>query len=261
MNVAVKIEQAGFERPGWIPPDVGDNWDDDPYAYQTEEEAMPAGGLHNQLLAYIMEVLRGVLATRGLMFLMDPFLLYRDKQGIKQRIAPDLLLLPLGYPPPHSYDLDVLPPPRCIIEMTSPKSRLRDLRDKRHFYFGLGITTYLVIDAVTPASKLRDKIEFYLWQNVEGAICSISPDKTGYFLLPEMQIKITAIDNQLVFIDAMTEQKLLDIEQFDVYSQKLSQKNASLVTTNQQLVQQNALLEAEIDRLKTLLATQNQTKA
>ena len=82
------------DRPGWIPSHIINNWDDYPYAYQTEEELMPAGGLHGQILSCIMESLRYYLNSQGLMFLMDIFVLYRDNQGIKQRFSPDLILLP-----------------------------------------------------------------------------------------------------------------------------------------------------------------------
>src|SRR5438874_719025 len=80
---------ATVERPGWIPPEITQGWDSDPYAYQTEEELMPAGGLHGQLLAYIMELLRHLLEERQLMLLLDVFLLYRDESHTKQRIGPD----------------------------------------------------------------------------------------------------------------------------------------------------------------------------
>jgi hypothetical protein len=40
---------ATIDRPGWIPSDLAQEWDPDPYAYQTEEELMPAGGLHGHM--------------------------------------------------------------------------------------------------------------------------------------------------------------------------------------------------------------------
>jgi len=69
---------APCDRPGWIPAHIGADWDPDPYAYQTEEELMPAGGLHGQILTQIVELLRPHLKQQGLMCLVDAFMLYRD---------------------------------------------------------------------------------------------------------------------------------------------------------------------------------------
>ena len=155
----VMQKTSQLDRPGWIPAEITHNWDTDPYAYQTEEELMPGGGLHGQLLAYLMELLRATLKARGLMLLMDTFMLYRDKQGIKQRIAPDLLLMPFRFPPPSAYDLDVEPPPLCVVEVTSTKSHFRDLQQKVPFYLGLGIPFYLpsmrLLHALNYASRLN----------------------------------------------------------------------------------------------------------
>jgi len=137
MNIALKINkpaESANDRPGWIPPEIKDNWDTNPYAYQTEEELMPAGGLHGRLLAYILEILRNFIEAQGLMLLADTFMLYRDSKGTKRRISPDLLLMPFRFPPPSAYDLDTEPPPLCVAEITSPKSRLNDLKNKLAFY-------------------------------------------------------------------------------------------------------------------------------
>ncbi len=103
------------DRPGWIPPDITHEWNTDPYAYQTEEELMPGGGLHGRILAYMMAILQDFIETRDMMLLMDTFMLYRDARGVKQRIAPDLLLMPFRYEPPSAYDLEIEATPllRC----------------------------------------------------------------------------------------------------------------------------------------------------
>jgi hypothetical protein len=50
------IRAVKVDRPGWIPPHITNNWDTDPFVYQTEEELMPASGLHGQLLTYVTEM-------------------------------------------------------------------------------------------------------------------------------------------------------------------------------------------------------------
>lgn len=204
------IETPVVDRPGWIPSDITHDWDSSPYAYQTEEELMPAGGLHGQLLAYVMELLRHALQTKGLMLLLDTFMLYRDRRKVKQRISPDLLLMPYRFPPPSAYDLDKEPPPLCVVEVTSPNSHLKDLRQNVSFYAALNIPTYLAIDAVTPRSQLRAQIELHLWRTVHGRPQSVLPDAQGRFHLPEMGLLVEAIGQRIIFRDADTDEILFD---------------------------------------------------
>jgi len=212
MNTALKISEPA-DRPGWIPPDIFYDWDTNPYAYQTEKELMPAGGLHGQILAYITEILRDFLESRGLMFLADTFMLYRDSSGIKQRVSPDLLIIPLRSEPPSAYNSDTEPPPRAVAEITSPESHLRDMEDKVSFYMNLGIPAYLVIDAVTPHGLRRQQIGLHLWRKIRGRIIRIMPDRDRYLSVPEMGLKVTAQGQRLIFADIVTGEILLDTGQ------------------------------------------------
>jgi Uma2 family endonuclease len=200
-----------IDRPGWIPFDLAQEWDPDPYAYQTEEELMPAGGLHGHILTYMMELLRHILETRGLMLLVDTFMLYRDEDGVKQRISPDFLLMPFRFPPPSSYDLDVEPPPPLVVEITSPKSHASDLERKVGFYLGLGIPAYLVIDAITPGQRPRRQIELHLWRLAAGQVRKAPPDAEGGLVLPEMGLRILAQGQQLKLVDEVTGEVLRDM--------------------------------------------------
>lgn len=204
-SLHARLDPALPDRPGWVPEHIREGWDPDPYAYQTEEDLMPAGGLHGQLLTYITEVLRVHLEERRQMLLVDAFVLYRDARGIKQRVGPDLLLMEYVYPPPAAYDLDVRPVPRCIIEITSPDSHIKDLKSNVALYLGLGVESYLVIDAVTPSQKLRDPVELHLWRQVAGqGGGKVPPGAAGYLPLPEMDLEVGAFGQRLVFIDTPT---------------------------------------------------------
>lgn len=203
-----------LDRPGWIPPDVIQDWDPDPYAYQTEEELMPAGGPHGQILTYIMELVRHFLKARDLMFLPDIFVLYRDVAGVKRRIGPDLTLMPYRAPAPWAYDLDVEPLPLLVAEITSRKSRLYDLEDKVDFYLGfLGIPACLVIDIIAPRDRLREQIELHLWRLIAGQPREVPPGADGSLALPEMGLRIFAEGQQIKFVDEATGEVLREIEE------------------------------------------------
>jgi Uma2 family endonuclease len=202
------------DRPAWIPSHVTENWDTDPFAYQTEEELMPTGGVHGQLLTAITMMLHHHLQKQGLMLLVDTFLLYRDSKEVKNRIGPDLLLMEACFPAPSSYDLDTRPPPRCLIELTSPKSHFKDLQNNVSLYFDLGVETYLVIDAITPKKQLRSPIELHLWRKTTGqGYQKMTADHRGYFLLPEMNLKMTVENQRFIFVDTVTNEVLRDTGQ------------------------------------------------
>ncbi|MDM8550316.1 Uma2 family endonuclease [Desulfobacterales bacterium HSG2] len=227
MNTALKIPGASdvpvpgasvpqADRPAWIPPEILYDWDTDPYAYQTEEELMPAGGPHGQLLGYVMEVLQTFQKSQGRMLLMDAFMLYRNNRGIKRRVAPDLLAMPFRFPAPSSYDLDTEPPPLAVMEVTSPKSHLKDKEDNVLFYAGLGIPAYLVIDAITPQNRLREEIGLCLWRATKGQVRQMQPDREGYLLLPEINMKIRAEGYRMIFAEITTGRILKDNRQLQI---------------------------------------------
>ena len=263
---------AKCDRPVWIPSQIKSNWDTYPYAYQTEEEMMPQGGLHGLLSAYICELLRSYLKEQNFMLLQDPFLLYRDKQQIKQRIAPDLLLMPFRFPPPLSYDMDVeqVPPP-CVIEITSPDSHQKDLDDNKILYMSLGISTYLVIDAINPKGELRPQIELQGWRLINGNTMKIIADRESCLVLPEMGLKVSAEGQKLFFIDRVTGNRLFnstelkkalqsEVQRAEIAEQRadieaqradIEAKRANLAEQREAKARQAA--EAEIARLKALL--------
>lgn len=173
---------------------------------------MPAGGLHGWILMDLLISLRYFLKQQGLMLLYDAFLLYRDENGIKQRVAPDLLLMPFCFPPPNAYDLDVEPPPMLVIEVTSPNSPLKDLQANVTFYRDLGIPAYWVLDAVTHDTQMREPIEAHLWRLVHGEMQKVKPDCKGALTLPEMGLQIFSRQDHIRLIDLGTGQPLRDME-------------------------------------------------
>jgi Uma2 family endonuclease len=205
-----KSVRAESDRPGWIPREIRHNWNTCPYAYQTEEELMPAGGAHGELLIYLGQILENFLKKKGLGFLADTFMIYRDAKGVRQRVAPDLLIMPLHPDPPSAYNLDTEPPPAAAVEITSPKSRSGDMKKKAALYGGLGISAYLVIDHVTDRGDLREQIDLHLWRKTGENLCRMPPDAQGWLTVPEMKTKIKAQGRKLLLQDMDTGKTLHD---------------------------------------------------
>ncbi|MCP4344637.1 MAG: hypothetical protein GY795_03800 [Desulfobacterales bacterium] len=258
MSTALKIPRPAksgepVDRPGWIPPEITHDWDTNPYAYQTEEELMPAGALHAQVIVDITIILRVFLKKRGLMLLWDSFMLFRDNQGIKQRVPSDLILMPFCFPPP-AYDLDIRPPPLCVVEVTSPNTQLKALKTNLRFYSKLGISTYLAVDAITYRATLRKQIELHLWRKNKSPMRKMKPDSNGFLRVPELKVKVKAEGQRIIFADILTGEVLPDMGQLGIENEQLSIKNEQLGIKNEQLDTENKHLQAEIARLKALLA-------
>ncbi|MDM8527172.1 Uma2 family endonuclease [Anaerolineales bacterium HSG24] len=238
-----RSRQRPLDRPAWIPAHIQHGWDTDPYAYQTEEELMAAGGLHGRILAYIMQVIDYFLQQQGFMLLQDCFMLYRDQNGIKRRTAPDLILVPYQVDPPSAPDLDTEPPPRFVAEVTSPDSHLQDLEDKVTLYLGLGISAYLVVDAVTRHKKHRQQYQLHLWRLINGMSHKIPPNADGRLDVPELDIQVWAEGQWLRFANMQTGKVLSDVP--DLIA-TIDQETKA----RRQAEAENARLQAELKKLR-----------
>jgi Uma2 family endonuclease len=189
------------DRPGWIPEWIGDDWDPNPYAYQTEEQLMPAGHYHSLYIQMLAEMLRPWLEQLGLRLYIDVFLFYRDWEGRKQRIAPDALIAPgreqQSDESPHSYDLDNEPIPRCVVEIGSPSSRVSDLQNKPLYYAALGIGEYVLLDVEDENERLLPQIGIRLWRLEQHVLLPVEPDPEGYLVLTSIGVRLRAEGRRL----------------------------------------------------------------
>jgi Uma2 family endonuclease len=193
------------DRPGWIPEWVGDDWDPNPYAYQTREELMPAGRFHYLYVQMLAEMLGPLLKRLGLELLIDVFIFYRDWEGRKQRVAPDMLIAPItelsDEQKVNSYDLDVEPLPLCVFELVSPTSRERDQEHKPFLYAALGIDECLVLDILDEQERLRPQIDISLWRLSPYGMAVVAPDDEGYVTLTAIDVRVRADGRRLVAQD------------------------------------------------------------
>lgn len=192
------------DRPGWIPEWVGDDWDPNPYAYQTREELMPAGHTHNLYLITLAQMLAPHLQQQGRYIAVDVFVFYRDWEGRRQRIAPDALIAPTTELSEaqqlKSYDLDVEALPLCVVEVTSESSKASDWQRKRLFYASLGISEYLLIDILDDDNPelLKLQTDLYVWQLQDNPLVEAAPDQEGFLHLESIGVRIRADGQQLV---------------------------------------------------------------
>src|SRR5262245_51061674 len=257
------------DRPGWIPEWVGDDWDPNPYAYQTDEELMPAGKYHSLYLQILGELLRPLLPRLGLRLLIDVFLFYRDWEGRKQRVAPDALIGAAVDPALetniHSYDLDEEPLPICAIEIISPGSRESDRIDKRLFYAALGIQEYLLLDIEDEQERLRPQIELSLWRLENGVPVAAAPDAEGYLLLESIGVRIKGDGQHLTAHVAATGEPLRTSpelaaalegaeqarQQAEQARQQAEQRADAEAAARKQMEEELARLRAELARLQS----------
>ena len=247
-NPTVPVSPLILDRPGWIPSHITENWDTNPYAYQTEEEMMPGGGPHGQILSDILEVLRHEVEARDRTLLLDVFLLYRDANGIKQRIGPDLMVIPHRDPLPSAYDLDgEQEPPAVVVEVTSPESRLADLEDKHHLYIDhLGVMTYIVLDGITARARVKEQIDLHVWHNVNSKARKAQANPEGRFVIPELGLWIATLGRRISFGDVKTNEVL-----FDVAQQQAARKAAELRAAQERLRAEETELQVAQERLRT----------
>jgi hypothetical protein len=265
------------DRPGWIPEWVGDDWDPHPYAYQTDEELMPAGHYHGLYIQMLAEMLRPVIERLGLRLFIDVFIFYRDWEGRKQRIAPDALVAPAvdsgSEESLHKYDLDDEPLPLCAIAVISPGSREADSHGKRLFYAGLGIQEYLLLDVEDDDERLLPQIGVSLWRMDGGVQLPVAPDAEGFLLLESLGVRLRADGRKLVARVAPSGEPLLTSPELVAalenakQARQQAEQRAAVEGAARQQAEQRAAAEAaarqqaedELARLREELARLRQT--
>ena len=204
------------DRPKWIPDHILDDWDTDVYAYQTEEDLMPAGGPHGEVLGDIWGIIKERLRKRNLILLMDTFMLFRDEDNIKNRNAPDLIVVPYqeGDETPSSYDLETDPTPLCAFEVVSPSSKKKDEDSPRFYIEQLGIPSCVIIEHVDRNGKLLKEAKLSVWrQDLDtGYAVAVAPNSEGRCWVPEMKMWIGVQGQSTYFVDGETGKLLFDAE-------------------------------------------------
>ncbi len=244
-NIGAQPAPPEVDRPGWIPDHITANWDPSPYAYQTEQELMPQGKLHNLLMQTVETVLGQHLKKRGVQLWTDLFLIYRDQKGVSRRIAPDFMPCE-GNLAGSSWNLDRLPVPCLTGEVTSPDSRDKDLNAKRKLCRKLGIPAYVVIDGLDEDGDETGEIRIRIWRKGREQ----KPDRFGFLNIPELHVRVKPLDDALVFYDPDTLQPLKEPnealeEKDEIIAEKdevISEKDEVIAAKDGALAEKDALI-------------------
>jgi hypothetical protein len=174
---------------------------------------MPAGRFYGHYTHALAETLTPFLVRHKLALIREVFIFYRDWEGRKQRIAPDMLIAPAIGSLHHdqiaaSYDLDKEPLPICVIELTSPTNSLHEVRRKRLFYAALGIQEYALLDIVDAQGRLHPQLTIRAWRLQDDLPLALEPDAEGFTLLAGVGVKLRFEKHMLAVYDATTGERL-----------------------------------------------------
>lgn len=109
-------------------------------------------------------------------------------------------------------------------------------------YQQLGIKSYLVIDAITPGSKMRRQISLHYWQMENSILLPVTPDEDDGFALEAIKTHIAASGQALRFVD-MTSGELRDSGQL---REELNKEQEARLRVQEEL----ARLQAELKKLR-----------
>jgi hypothetical protein len=258
-SATISEEQAALRalleqrRPAWVPDYVGEDYDRDPYAYQTRRELMPEGADHNEVASdQIGSALRPYVAARGWYLMGDTFILYAPPARFrKHRIAPDLFITRQPILPPHrEYALyDVEEPPLAVFEVTSVGTLDED-RSKQRIYALLEVPLFVLVDIVDAQGQPRRAYQIEVRRLTEWGHYESVAAADGSYALEELGLTVRAEGQSVVFTVAGTGERLLSsVEMAEARTAAENRAHAEAMTraAAKQRVQQ---LMAELARLR-----------
>jgi Uma2 family endonuclease len=239
-------ERIMQQRPEWVPDEVGDDYNRDTYAYQTERERMPEGPDHTLLMAALIQMLQGYVESAGWYITGDVYIEYFDPYTLRRkRIAPDIMVSRKAIEPPHrSYiTFDMLEPPLAVFELTSPDTGASD-RAKAQIYAGLQIPLFVVLDIVKTNNLPRNPYLVEVYQLAPGLVYErLAPDEEGTYLLEVLGLSMRVEGQRVSFTVLETGERLLT-------SRELEQARRLAEEASQEAEAENERLRAELARLR-----------
>ncbi len=238
--VEKKAKAKAVDRPGWIPAHITENWDPNPYAYQTEEELMPQGGPHDHIIVHIRDVIRPDLEARDLMTLSDVFIIFRDQHGVQRRNskAADIMVVPHEDPPPKAWYLDQRLAP--LITMEIPSAPDEKVAEKKDIFIAHGTQRHVVVDQLDKNGEVAKTVKVRVW-GPDGK--RQKPDANGLLDLPEIGLKIPAkaLRKDFTLHDGATgEPRKTSAALLDEKDEALAQKDAEVAEKDEALAKKGA---------------------
>lgn len=176
---------------------------------------MPAGLRHNKNLGNMWSKLDPIADERGWLLYMDNFMLYRNEENKRDRVAPDLLIVPYrdDEMATTSYDIESQSLPYCAIEIVSPSSKEKDEKIHTFYLEYLHIPTCVIIQLVDEDGWYLPNPSIAVWHRdaKTGRAIAATPDDDGKYYLPELQLWIGLKNTTIYFVDEVTGETLADV--------------------------------------------------
>ena len=255
--------RPAFDRPGWIPAHITENWDTDPNAYQTEEELMPQGGAHAVIIRQVQDVIEPYVKRLNMMSLSDVFVIFRDENGVLQRNhkAADVMVVPYKDPAPKAWYIDKYGPPLLTMEVLSDEDE--EVASTKDIFIAHGVKCHVVIDQLDADGNVGDKVKVTVWGS-DGQ--ERQPDAGGYLDLPELGLKVRAVSPRTEFTfydgetleplkysqDALAEKAVELAEKDDALAEKveeLAEKDDALAEKAVKLAEKDDALAEKVEEL------------
>ena len=151
----------------WVDEDVHAEW------VNGEVEFMsPASFQHQDLISFLIAILRYLVDERGLGKIIDQPFIMKTGPGLPGR-EPDVMFI--ANPNLHRIQRNYLDGPAdLVIEIVSPESQTRDRRTKTEEYRQGGVPEYWTLDPVRQEAILRQL-------QVDGMYLQVQPDENGIY--------------------------------------------------------------------------------
>jgi Uma2 family endonuclease len=215
------------------------------YYPESDGKPMAETDLHRDEMAELIALLKARYAAADDVYVSGNLLLYYEEGNPAAAVAPDVFVV-FGVPSSRRrvYKLWVEGlPPAVVIEVTSRKTRLEDLRTKMTLYARLGVAEYYLYDP--EADYLHPSLQGY---HLAGdAYQPAAPDPTGALRSPRLGLDLRLEDGCLQLYDTVAGTRL----------PRIAERDAALDHAAETLAIERAraeAAEAELARLRAEVA-------
>ncbi|MBM3223305.1 MAG: Uma2 family endonuclease [Candidatus Tectomicrobia bacterium] len=221
-----------------------------------ERDGKPMGetDVHIDAVIYLREALKYHFRTAPQIYVAGNLLLYYEEHNPAVSIAPDVMVVH-GVPKHErrTYKLwEEGQPPSVVFEVTSRSSRVEDVGTKRAIYAMLGVQEYFIYDPF--GEYLRPPLQGY---RLEGDDYQhLAPTGVGQLTSHRLGLDLRLEAGRLRLVDATTGERLFTHEEAQNARQQAEARIAQAEARAAQEAAARQAAEAELQRLRALLDSQ-----